>query len=156
MLDGFFTFSRASGVLDIVALALVVILPVLAYSIYLVRVKKRYDAHRRIQVALSIVLVAAVAVFEVDMRVHGWRHLAEPSRFYDTLVHPTLWVHLFFAVTTTVLWAWVVVGAVRNFPKPTVPSAYSARHKKLAWIATVGMVCTALTGWAFYILAFVA
>ena len=46
MLDGFLPFSRASGVLDLVALALFVILHVLARSNYLVRVKKSYDAHR--------------------------------------------------------------------------------------------------------------
>ena len=37
MFEGFLPFSRAPGVLDLVALALFVILPVLARSIYLVR-----------------------------------------------------------------------------------------------------------------------
>ncbi len=38
MFDGFLPFSRASGVLDLVAVALFVILPVFGYSIYRVRV----------------------------------------------------------------------------------------------------------------------
>ena len=156
MFEGFLPFSRAPGVLDLVALALFVILPVLARSIYLVRVKKNYDTHRKLQIGLSIVLLVTIAVFEVDMRVHGWRQFAEASRFYETLVDPALGIHLFFAISTTLLWTYVVIGALRNFPRPTLPGEYGARHRKLAWIATVGLLCTAITAWAFYILAFVA
>ena len=156
MMDGFIPYSRASGVLDLVALALFVILPLLGYSIYLVRVKKSYDAHRKLQIFLSIVLLVAITVFEVDMRVHGWRQFAEASRFYETLVDPLLGIHLFFAVSTTLLWIYVVVGALRNFPKPTLPGEYSARHRKLAWTATIGMLGTAITAWTFYIVAFMA
>lgn len=156
MIDGFLPFSRAPGVLDLVALALFVILPVLGYSIYLVRVKKSYDAHRKLQIGLSIALLVAITVFEVDMRVHGWEQFAEDSRFYETLVYPVLWIHLFFAVSTSLLWIYVVVGALRNFPKPTLPGEYGARHRKLAWTATIGMLGTAITAWAFYAVAFVA
>ncbi len=156
MFDGFLPYSRASGVLDLVAVALFFILPVLGYSIYLVRVKKRYDAHRKLQIGLSIVLLVAITVFEVDIRVHGWEQFAEASPFYETLVYPVLWIHLFFAVSTTLLWIYVVVGALRNFPKPTLPGEYSARHRKLAWTATIGMLGTAITAWAFYVVAFVA
>ena len=156
MLDGFLPISRASGVLDLVALALFVIIPVLARSIYLVRVKKSYEAHRKLQIVLSIVLLVTITVFEVDMRVHGWQQFAEASRFYQTLVYPALWIHLFFAISTTLLWAYVVVGALRNFPRPTLPGEYSARHRKLAWIATIDMLCTGISAWVFYVLAFVA
>ncbi len=156
MFEGFLPFSRASGILDLVALALVVILPALAYSIYLVRARRRYEAHRRIQIVLSIVLLAAVTVFEVDMRVHGWRQFAEASPYYETLVDPVLRIHLVFAISTTLMWIYVVFGALRHFPRPTLPNEYSRKHRRLAWIATIDLLCPAITGWAFYFLAFVA
>lgn len=156
MFDGFLPFSRASGILDLVALSLVIILPALGYSLYLVRVKRNYEAHRKLQIALSVVLVVAVAIFEVDMRVHGWRQYAEASPFYENLVEPVLWIHLFFAVSTTLLWIYVIIGALRNFPKPALPNEYSAKHRTVARLAALDMLLTAITGWAFYLIAFVA
>ncbi len=141
--------------LDVVAVAMFVIVPVLAWSVRQVKVKKTYALHGRVQLVLGGVLLAAVILFEVDIRLHGWRHLAEASRFYDTLVNPVLYVHLFFAVSTTLLWIWTIVGALRNFPRPPAPGSYSPRHKRLGKLAALGMYCTAITGWTFYVIAFV-
>ncbi len=156
MFDGFLFFSRASGMLDVVALAMVAIVPLLACSIYLVRVKKSYDVHRKLQITLGVVLLVAVTLFEVDMRLYGWRQYAEASPYYESLVHPALYVHLVFAISTACLWIYVIYGALKHFPKPTRPSDYSPRHKKLAWIAAIDLLLTAITGWVFYFLAFVA
>ena len=156
MFSGFLPFSRASGVLDVVSLAMVAIIPLLAYSIYLVRIKKRYDAHRKLQILLGVILLVVVTVFEVEMRLYGWRQYAEASPYYDTLVDPVLYIHLVFAVSTACLWIYVIIGAVKHFPRPTQPSAYSARHKKVARIAALDMLCTAISGWVFYFVAFVA
>ena len=62
----------------------------------------------------------------------------------------------FFAVTTSLLWVWVIAQGLRRFPKPPVPNDYSASHKFWAWLAAIDMGFTALTGWIFYVLAFVA
>jgi cytochrome b subunit of formate dehydrogenase len=67
-----------------------------------------------------------------------------------------LWVHLFFAIPTAVLWIFVIVQALRKFDDPPLPNAYSAQHKFWGWIAAIEMTLTAVTGWAFYYLAFVA
>jgi len=55
-MDGFLG-TRATLMLDVVFLAMFVVLPVLAASIYLVRARKNYLWHKRIQVALGITLV---------------------------------------------------------------------------------------------------
>ena len=44
----------------------------------------------------------------------------------------------------------------RHFPRPAAPSTYSRQHTFWAWLATLGMTMTAVTGWVFYWLAFVA
>jgi putative membrane protein len=78
-----FLGTRGSLMLDIVVVAMAVILPVLAYSIYLVRVRRRYELHKRIQLVLAVVLLVTVVLFEADVRINGWRDRAEPSPYYD-------------------------------------------------------------------------
>ena len=142
--------------LDLVVVAMFAVVPVLAWSIYLVRCKQNYSLHKRIQVALGVVLCVVVFLFELDMRLHGWRQFAMASPFYDTWVFPVLYVHLVFAVSTVLLWVYVIVAALRRFPSPPVPNAYSPRHRRIARLAAIDMVGTAVSGWVFYVLAFVA
>jgi putative membrane protein len=160
MFDGFLG-TRATLMLDLVSLSMLAVVPVLAVSIYLVKYRQMYALHKRIQLILGGVLLVAVTVFEVDIRLHGWRHLAEPSPYYGrdggtNWVMVCMAVHLVFAVSTTVLWAVVIWRALRNFPSPPVPGPHSAWHKRWARLAAIDMMCTAVTGWLFYWLAFVA
>jgi len=177
-LDGFLR-TRASLMLDVVFLAMFFVLVVLAFSIWLVRNRQRYGLHKRIQVVLGLVLLATVTLFEIDMRVNGWQARAADSPYFAAMENPptllvnfyqgmlgraavpgwvftALYVHLFFAVTTAFLWVFVIVQALRKIPDPPGPSAYSVPHKRWAWIAAIDMGFTALTGWIFYCLAFVA
>jgi len=155
-IDGFLG-TRASFMLDVVFLAMFVVVPVLAWSVYVVRVRRNYVLHKRVQVTLGLILLAAVTLFEVDMRINGWHSRAEPSPYWaDGTVRNVLVVHLLFAVSTAVLWIVVMVRALRNFPSPPRPSAHSAWHKRWGWIAAVDMGLTSLTGWIFYWLAFAA
>ena len=94
------------------------------------------------------------------VRRSGWRERARPSRFYGQegawgLVDLSLTVHLIFAVSTALLWIWVIAGAWRRFDNPPRPNAYSHTHRRLGWAAAIDMGLTALTGWIFYLLAFV-
>jgi len=158
--DGFLG-TRGSIMLDVVFLAMFTVVPALLFSAYLAKVKRRFTAHKTIQLALGIVLLLAVAAFEVDMQlITDWRLRARPSPYFRVdawnTVLTSLVVHLTFAVPTLFLWVLVIVQALRKFPNPPRPNAYSPSHKKVAWAATLGMVGTALTGWVFYWLAFVA
>jgi uncharacterized membrane protein YozB (DUF420 family) len=67
-----------------------------------------------------------------------------------------LGVHLFFSITSALLWVLVIARALANFPNPPRPAPHSAWHRRFAWIAAIDMACTAMTGWVFYWLAFVA
>jgi len=178
-IDGFLG-TRASIMLDIVFLAMFAILPVLFWSIYLVRSKQMYAWHKRIQVCLGLVLLIAVALFEIDMRfVSGWRDRAMPSPYYGPIhdappiiatifrdllklpevpgaVFQALGIHLIFATTTAVLWVIVISRALLNFPCPPVPGPHSRSHRFWGWIAAWDMLGTSVTGWVFYYLAFAA
>ncbi len=159
-IDGFLG-TRASFMLDVVFLAMFAVLPNLGFSIFLVKYRKRYSLHKKIQITLGVVLLIAVSLFEVDMRfISGWEERARLSPYYGTpdssgLVFYTLYIHLFFAVTTTVLWILVIVRALRNFPTPPQPAEHSRKHIFWARLAAIDMFCTAITGWTFYWFAFV-
>jgi membrane-anchored protein YejM (alkaline phosphatase superfamily) len=77
-MDGFLG-TRASLMLDVVFVAMFVVVPVMGWSIWQVRRRRRYVLHKRVQLVLAAVLLVAVLAFEVDMRINGWQHLAEPS-----------------------------------------------------------------------------
>jgi hypothetical protein len=158
-MDGFLG-TRASLMLDVVALAMVAVLPVLAVSIYLVKVKRQFVWHKRIQLALGAALLITVVLFEADVRINGWRDRAAPSSFaghegQTDWVAASLGIHLFFSITSALLWALVIARALRNFPNPPQPAAHSHWHRRFGWLAAIDMALTAITGWIFYWLAFV-
>lgn len=152
-----FLGTRASFMLDFVFLAMFGILPVLAYSVWLVKFRGAYQLHKWIQLGLAVTLALAVTLFEIEMRVYGWRERAErASGEVPSVVFTMLYIHLVFAVSTALVWIYVVAGALRKFPSPPSPGPHSASHKRWGWIAAIDMAATALTGWLFYWLAFVA
>jgi uncharacterized membrane protein YozB (DUF420 family) len=147
--------------LDVVFLAMFAVVPVLLWSWYLVRVRRNFGLHKRVQIVVALVLLAAVSLFELDMRLHGWRDRADASPYMGDATHlgwvlPVLGVHLAIAVSTFFLWFYVIVGALRNFDRPPQPNAYSQHHRRFGRLAMIGMILTSVTGWIFYYLAFVA
>lgn len=162
-IDGFLPLGRGSVMLDVVFLAMFVVVPALAVSIYLVKSRGNYALHKRLQLVLAAVLLAAVLLFEIDMQfITKWETRAEPSPYFAEANKWTcpagisLIVHLSFAVPTLLLWIYVVVQALRLFSSPPKPGPHSATHARTGWAASIGMLMTAVTGWIFYWLAFVA
>jgi putative membrane protein len=159
---GFIPGSRGSLMLDVVFLAMFVVVPVLLASIYLVKYQRNYAAHKVLQIVTATVLLVAVLLFELDMRLHDWTLLARGSPYFDPVHKWTspagiaLLIHLAFAVPTLVLWIAVVVGALKNFSHPPAPGTHTRWHRQFGMIAAIGMVLTAVTGWLFYWMAFVA
>ena len=155
-MDGFLPFSRASFMLDVVALGMLLVIPILTFSIYWVRLKKAYHFHRQVQSIMAGVLLFVVVCFEIEIRLFGWQQYATVSPFYETYLYPFLTFHVIVACITTVFWVLTVYKAVRHFPKQTAPNKHSFKHKKLARMAALSMYLTAITGWIFYWMAFIA
>ena len=160
-IDGFLG-SRATLMLDIVFVSMFAIVPLMLWSIHLVKRHARYRVHKRMQLTLGATLLVAVSAFEVEQQLIPWEARAEPSPYFDA-VHPwtcpvgiSLIIHLFFAVPTVFLWIFVIVQALRKFPRDPLPGQYSKSHIWWARWAAFEMAMTAVTGWAFYYLAFVA
>lgn len=150
--------ARGSFMLDFVFLATFLIVLVLAYSIYLVKVKRAYRLHGRIQVILLAVLLVAVAAFEIELQFFTkWRELAQPSPYYPTgWVDRILIFHLCFSVPTPFLWLATAGLGLRWFGWQAVPNEHSGQHRVMGWLSTVFMGMTTSTGWVFYYVAFMA
>ena len=160
MSDGFLGY-KASFMLDTVVCALIVVVPLLAYSLFVVKVQKNYARHRNLQILLGVLLSVAVGLFEIDIRVQGGvsQILAKRSvpltpdqlQFFNGLLY---YVHLPCAVSTVVLWILTLTLALRRIPAPPGPCAHSRLHKKLGWLSAVDITMTAVTGLMVYYFGF--
>ena len=160
MADGFLGY-KTSFMLDVVVCALVVLVPLLLFSLFQVRAKRNHRLHRKLQLVLGIVLGVAVLAFEVDLQIlhQGWENIVHKRTITaEQLVRARsmLRIHLLFAVTTPLLWLLTIVLALRRFPQPPAPGPHSRLHRTLGWLSTVDLVMTSATGLVFYYLAFVA
>ena len=158
-MDGFLG-TRGSFMLDFVFAAMLATVPLLVVSRVLVQ-RASYQVHRRLQMALSVILLVAILGFELEMRIFGWRQRAVDSPFWvdgamNDWIDGSLILHLCFAIPTPFLWGFVLYKAMRNFPKPPGPSDHSASHRFWGRIAMAALTLTAVTGVAFYWLAFAA
>jgi hypothetical protein len=158
-LPGFIPGSRGSLMLDVVFLAMFLIVPLMGLSIYLVKYRRRFLLHKWMQVWMGLVLLVAVVAFELDMRFFtNWESMAADSPYWVEGQWNAVWyslvVHLCFAIPTPLLWIFVIVQALRKFPNPPHPNKYSPNHIFWARTAAIEMTLTAVTGWVFYVLAF--
>jgi len=160
MENGFLGY-HATFMLDAVICALVLVVPVLAGSIYLVKVRRNFVAHRRLQLTLAAVLLVAVMAFEIDVQIvhHGWRNIvmsARPEISSESLqfVEKLLRIHLIFATSTPVLWCVTLIWALRRFGNPPAPSRHSPWHRWLGWTSALDLTLTSATGLLFYYFAF--
>src|SRR6188768_3443495 len=125
-IDGFLR-TRAPLMIDIVSLAMIGVVLVLAWSIYQVKVRRRYQLHKWTQITLGTVLLVVVILFEIDIRLHGWEERAagaiggRPAQ----AVFTALYVHLVFAITTVILWPITIALAVSNFGEQPMPGPHS-------------------------------
>lgn len=161
MQHGFLGYD-SSFMLDFVVCALVLVVPILAYSIWLVKLKRNFATHRLLQLLLGGILLVAVIAFEVDMRLHGgWEKIVNKNPESPRLtaeqlaqVSQVLSIHLIFAISTPVLWATTLFLATRKFPNPVQPGEHSSQHKLLGWLSAIDLTFTSITGLVFYYFAF--
>ena len=153
MIDGGFLGYETTLMLDVVVVSLVVVAPLLLLSLVLVHFRKAWALHKRLQIVLGGVLLVAVSLFEIDMRrIGGFWAIAKND---SPGMHMLLWVHLFFAISTVILWAVTLWLAWRRFPSPPKPAAHSRCHRRLGWLSALDVTATSITGLLVYYFGFV-
>ncbi|MFN8492663.1 MAG: DUF420 domain-containing protein [Caldilineaceae bacterium] len=151
-----FLGTRADMLMDVVLISLLLIIPIIAYSFRLAYIHGEYAKHRQVQLTLGIVLAVVVVVFETDLRLAGGVfRMTAPSRYAGTwLLNSVIWTHIFLAISTTIIWAVLIVASLRKFPNPPKPGRFSATHRLWGRIGMIGMLLTGLTALPLYILGF--
>lgn len=154
-MDGFIPFSRAPFVMDLLVMAMLCFLPVLGWSVYAIKVKRDFRLHRFLQIALGIILLLTIGIFEYHVRLYGWRQHAQESPYFSTWLFPFLYLHLVLATVTVIIWTYTTFQAIKDMIRQ--PSVKSRRlHMIIGKASAAGMLLTTVTGWIFYYLAFVA
>ncbi len=155
MLPPGFLGTRADILMDLVVVSLVLILPALAVSWTWAR-GKSYRRHRNLMMSLGGTLAVVVTLFEVDMRMAGGIfEMTKDSAYAGTLLlNASIWGHTALSISTSILWAWLLIVSWRRFPKPPAPAEFSARHRFWGKVGMTTMALTGITGLELYILGF--
>ena len=158
MIANGFLPTRGSLMLDFFCILMCIILAALSFSIFQVRYRKNKLLHRKIQVGTAIGMVFALILFEIDVRFFtSWRELAKPSPYYESgVVNWSLAIHLIIAIPTPFVWGLVIWTALKRFKDDFDQGDFNRFHRNIGRLAAALMFATALTGWIFYYLAFVA
>ncbi len=144
-----FLGTRGDLIVDIVMVASAA-LPFLLFIAIRFAKKERYDLHKWSQIILFTVVNLLVIALEMDIRFGGLDKVIEQSRYYGSNTLATIFViHLFFAVSSTLLWLWLIIISVRRYPVH-----FRFPHKKYGLIVFADVIMTTITGWILYALAF--
>lgn len=143
--------------LDFVAVAMILVTAIMFVSVFLVKYRLQWRLHRQIQIALGLILLVTIVAFEVDLQLFtNWEELAKPSPFFASgWVHRFLWAHLLFAIPTPILWGYLIVWSLLRQGR-LASHEFAAWHRRMGWISVIMMSMTAITGWVFYWVGFVA
>lgn len=149
--------TRADVLMDVI-ITIVALVPVLLTLAFGLARGRRYAHHAGVQVLTSIALAATLLVFEIYVRARGGLDgLSQGSPWHQTpFLQGYLAVHLVFAVSSTLIWFWLLIRTWGRFGAPPTPGAFSATHRRWGRLAMAGMLLTAITGLGLYGLCFVA
>lgn len=130
--------------------------PVVSLVNYRLARRRRFDAHRRLQVGLLIFCWAAVLGLELDIRLSGGSGsvIAGALPSYQPFARQLLLVHISAAVATYVLWTVLAIVSTRRFGRQ-LPGRFSSMHRRLGWSVFGGLVFTAVSATGMYFLTFV-
>lgn len=150
---GGFLGTPAPFMMDVVVVSLIAILPVLIYSISLAKAG-RIELHKKIQWTLSVVLLLAVLLFEVEMRLAGGiANIMEPGR-YTWPYRIYLWTHIAISILTIVIWIRTLMHASKNQLGLGASDEVKARHRRLGKLSAFTLLATSLTGLGVYAWSF--
>ena len=155
-MDGFIPGSRATFMLDAVALVMIGIVPILWWSVLGLARRRHYGSHAKVQMTMACALLLALIFFEIEIRLVGWRERAAESPFLGPVLFSILGIHIAIAVGTLTMWFLTIRNALKNFSWPPQPNAHSSKHRMFGMYSVLGMTLTALSGWIFYWMAFFA
>ncbi|MBU1659772.1 DUF420 domain-containing protein [bacterium] len=129
------------------------LLPFLMGAAIFMAVKKQYELHYKMQLAIFIVTLIVVVIFEIGVRISGGfsAFMQESSANYSWMVS-FLIVHILVAIASVIMWTILIYTAVKQYKLQT--QSFVKSHKKLGKIVYLGMSLTSAMGVLIYYFIF--
>jgi len=148
---GFFD-TKAPLYMDIITLYFA-LLPFFMGSAIFMAIKKRYEAHYRMQILIFIITLVIVGIFEVGVRVSGGFNAFMQQSNADYLSMIIFLVfHILVAFASVVLYSILIYSSFKQFRLKSEPLVKS--HKKLGIVVFSGMSLTSVSGVMIYYFLF--
>jgi len=122
------------------------------YAVTLAK-KNKFKTHRKIQNIVFFIGIGGVVLLEGLIRYEGGSgSIASQSSYYEhDFFKKILIAHIIGAVLTYLLWIFLIIISTIKFQK-NLPGKFSGTHKILGYIVFVGLIYTAVTALAIYLL----
>ncbi len=148
-----FLGTRADALVD-VSLVFFVAAPFLMTFALRLAARRRFRAHRNLQVGVLLAGIVAILLLEGSIRFgHAAEAFAAGSLHGTPLLRWSLAVHLALAVPTFASWCVLAVLSWRRFSR-SLPGRFSRRHRRWGRLTFVGLWLTCATGVAMYVMSF--
>lgn len=135
---------------------MVIILPLLWYSVKKVRDDRNYKLHKNIQLIMFVILFFVVLLFEYDMQHGGIFEMVKGSSYESTFfLNFMIYFHTFLFITTSLIWTILIIASLIKFGKNPRLGKFSRTHRLWAKIGMWVMALTCITGVILYIYGFV-
>jgi uncharacterized membrane protein YozB (DUF420 family) len=128
-------------------------------SLYAISFIKKGDNKKHIQIQRRLFFACIIALLVLESMIRfsgGSGSLVANSPYLDTpffkLILPA---HIIGAVLTYILWAIMIIRSNQKYKQAHLPGSFSASHKTLGKITTIGLFYTAFTALIVYLLTFI-
>jgi putative membrane protein len=150
-----FLGTRADILFDTIAVSLVLIAAILAWSQLLARARQ-YRRHRVVMTTLFVALTVVLLLFEADLRMAGGpKVLFKDSHFAGTaFLKYSLYFHVSVAMMTFAAWIGLIAISLRGFMS-SLPGRFSSLHRIWGRSVFYGYLIVAATAVEVYVVGFV-
>jgi putative membrane protein len=150
-----FLGTRAPMYLDLVAVFFM-LLPLLLFVSVRFAVKGEIKKHLNSQLAVFVMTLVMIVVFEVGMRMAGGfgEYMKESSISYNYFI-TFLIVHIIVALATVNLWSYQIISSVKAYKKGILTGETAQRHRKIAKFLMLGIAVTLTQAASIYYFMFV-
>lgn len=123
--------ARWDVLMDIVVVSMVIILPLLWYSVKKVKHDHNYKLHKNIQLTMFTILFFVVLLFEYDMKQNGGIFAMVRGSTYEGtfFLNFMIYFHTFLSITTSLIWLILIPVSLKKFGKNPRPGKFSKTHK---------------------------
>jgi putative membrane protein len=116
--------------------------------------KKDLEKHYKMQVAVFVLTLVMVGIFEIGVRLSGgFESFMKTSNADYTYMLILLIVHIIIAVVSFVGYAILIYSAVKEYKLGKEPIVKS--HKKFGILVTIGLAITSFLGVCIYYFLFI-